>query len=84
MARSTKKQAVGKKPKKNGECLLSGCTRKAFARGVCQADYLAMHRAVMDGRVNWEQLVSEGLCLPDARGSRAVVNKHLAALTKRR
>jgi hypothetical protein len=83
MARPAKTAAKPKKPKSNGECLLHGCKRKAFARGVCQADYLAMHRAVQAGNTNWEQLISEGLCLHDQRGSKAVATKYLDALKKK-
>lgn len=79
--RKTAKQPA--KPRKNGKCVLHGCNRDAFARGVCQADYLAMHRAVQAGKTSWEQLVGEGLCLPDKRGSKPVAHKHLSTLTRK-
>ncbi len=41
-----------------------------------------MHRAVQAGKTNWEQLIGEGLCLPDQRGT-TVANRLINNLTRK-
>jgi hypothetical protein len=47
------------------ECLWEGCEGKVHARGCCQSHYIACHGAIKrDGKITWEMLEEEGLCLP--------------------
>ena len=48
----------------NPKCLSRGRRRRVMSRGLCSSCNRAAHRAVEAGRVTWERLIREGVCLP--------------------
>ena len=62
-----KRSGGGRKPLKRAKaakCCISGCTRPANRRGLCDCCYTLAYRAIKAGRVNWGQLERDGLAKP--------------------
>ncbi len=49
--------------RKEGFCIIAGCTRKVRSRGLCGACYLTARNYVLTENVSWEELHRRGLCL---------------------
>jgi len=45
-------------------CITPGCKTEVLARGLCEAHYRALRRAITLDKVSEEDLVSKGLMLP--------------------
>lgn len=66
-------------------CIIDGCDRPQFSRGLCHQDSLAFRRAIKAGEITEPEAIELGLVLPKQRAGRKVErvnpwNKRLQAL----
>lgn len=62
-----KRQTKERKPRqrtKPEKCCISGCTRPAKRRGLCDSCYTLAYRALRAGRATWSDLERDGLAKP--------------------
>ncbi len=65
-------------------CILEGCEKDVFSRGLCQADYRNAVRMIAAGETTWEELYAKGLAKTPAPMGRPRGNRLSRELEKAR
>jgi hypothetical protein len=66
------------------ECVIEGCSRHQFDRGLCNPCWQAARRRIRKskGKLTWEMLEEAGLALPDEPTVRKNANPAVIAIEK--
>ncbi len=49
------------------KCLIDDCTKEARTRGLCQAHYISLTKAIKNGRTTWQMLEQFGMANPSKK-----------------